>query len=228
MTDTEFRRATRRFLRRYAAAIISLPSSAGNLYELYIYTIVCGAARRAGKTLTLHNVNSGNFRFRCSPGPPSGGFSYFSFRGMMGEYEIRNGIELRGHSLMSHESDILVVRVPPGGSMAANNVELILTIECKCYSAASDLKAEVRKNLGMAQDWSHSAHASQAGGHPQGCLHCGLGFRSMFATNVRSGQRADIEQYLQVYDLNPYFGVSPGSSGVSRLKSDLEAVLQPL
>ncbi len=50
----------------------------------------------------------------------------------------------------------------------------------------------------------------------------------MFVTNVRSGQRADIEQYLETYDLNPYFGVSPASPALPGFISDMEQLFRPL
>lgn len=114
---------------------------------------------------------------------------------------------------MRHESDISVLHARgPTATPSARLDEVRLTVECKNYASASDLKAEVRKNLGMVQDWARSFHPSRSGGHPRGCIHCGLGFGAYFATNVRPGQRLDIELYLEAYELGPHFGVVPGTA----------------
>lgn len=225
MNNGELERLVRHFFRRQASVRAVIPGTAGNLYEIYVYSVVCQAAVQAGLSLRLHGGVAGTFSFRCSPGVVSNNFSYFSFHGGSGDvYEIRNGIELRGHSKMRHESDICVLRRPARSSQPAGTYEdIVLAIECKCYTSPARLKAEVRKNLGMVQDWSQSSHASQGSGKQQGCIHCGLGFRSLFVTNVRRDQRQDIQQYLETYDLNPRFGMNPRSGEVDRFRDELAA-----
>lgn len=214
MSNASLQRSVRRFFRRQAATRINIPGTSGNLYELYVYTLVCEAVKQAGLHLQLHTSLPGEFHFRCSPGMLNSRFSYYSFVGHSGAtYEIRNGIEVHGHSMMRHESDLCILRSPGANSQPVGQYsELVLTLECKCYASASSLKSEVRKNLGMVQDWSRSAHASQTKGTPQGCIHCGLGFIPLFVTNVRKNQRYDIQQYLETYDLGPRFGIIPRTS----------------
>ncbi len=220
MTDAELRRTIRRFFRRYSAARVSFPRATGNLYELFVYTLVCDSVRQVGRALKLCTPVTGEFHFRSSPGVINNAFSYYSFSGPSGhDYQIRNGIEVYGHSKMRHESDIAIFRVlARGRNPQGVHTELVLTIECKCYSTPSRLKSEARKNVGMVQDWSRRAHPSKTGRKAQGCIHCGLDFLPRFVTNVRQGQRLDIEQYLEAYDLGPEFGVIPHSKAVNRFK----------
>jgi hypothetical protein len=223
MDNADFRRTVRRFFRRYVAARVSFPKATGNLYELFVYTLVCESIQQAGCALRLRTPVPGEFHFRSSPGGISSAYSYYAFNGPSGSlYELRNGIEVYGHSMMRHESDISIFRVNPGSAAPqAVHTELVLSIECKCYSSATSLKGEARKNAGMVQDWSATAHASKSAGRPQGCIHCGLHFLPKFVTNVRHGTRKDIEQYLDAYDLGPEFGVVPRAAAVRQFKTVL-------
>lgn len=217
MNRNDLERTVRQFFIRHSAARLCVPRNTGNLYELYVYTVVCKAAVQAGFAVVSVMNNPHEFHFRCSPGPVNSAFSYFLLTNSKGgTYQLRNGIEVRGHSMMRHEADIALFRVPsPDSTPLALFNELVLTVECKCYSAAAHLKGEVRKGVGMVQDWSSTAHIANMSSnrHPQGCIHCGLDFLPSFATNIRRGCRPDIEQYLAVYDLGPSFGLAPNSRG---------------
>lgn len=223
MNNSDFRRVVRRYFKRYTAARVCFPKATGNLYELFIYTLVCESIRQAGCVLHLSTPVPREFHFRSSPGGINNAFSYYTFVGPSGQpYELRNGIEVYGHSMMRHESDISVFRAnPSGGWPQGLHTELVLSIECKCYSSAASLKGEARKNVGMVQDWSQVAHSSKSMRRPQGCIHCGLHFLTRFVTNVRQGTRQDIEQYLEAYDLGPEFGVIPRSGAIARFKTVL-------
>jgi len=218
-----------RFFRRFASSQVTIPRSHGNVYELFIYTLVCQAVSRAGHRVSFHTTTPGQFRFRTSPGGVNNAWGYCSFRGVQGTYEVRNGVEVAGHSNMRHESDIAIFRVPANQSNTRGlQAELVLTIECKHYSSASGLKAEARKNLGMVQDWSQSHHPSRQGPRRQGCIHCGLHFQPLFVTNVSARVRPDIEGYLEAYDLGPHFGVIPQGPAEARFVADLSTIIQGL
>lgn len=230
MNPTQLRRDVRRFFRSYAGARVRLPSTSGNQYELFVYVLVCNAVQQAGFSLQLQGPSGRYFLFRNSPGAPGNSFNYFSFVGQSGDdYQIRNGIEIQGHSGMAHEADILILRTnSPNSRPSATHDELVLAVECKCYSAASRLKSEVRKNVGTVQDWSAQSHGSNVSGRPQGCIHCGLGFTPAFATNVLAGQRGDIETYLDAYDLGPHFGIRPGTPETAAFQNMISNAVQSL
>lgn len=77
MNKVAVRNSIEAFFRQRAS--IKLPTSCGNLYELYAYVCVCRSVHRIGR-LASHGVASGEFRFRCSPGSISPDFSYFACR----------------------------------------------------------------------------------------------------------------------------------------------------
>jgi len=218
-----------RFFRRFASAQVSIPKSSGNVYELFVYTLVCRAIDKAGHTVQFLSPATGKFPFRSSPGRVSNNWGYCAFPGKHGRYELRNGVEILGHSQMRHESDMAIFRVSPNYPNAlGTQAELILTIECKHYATAAKLKAEARKNLGMVQDWSRTVHPSKRSSSPQGCIHCGLHFQPLFVTNVSSQLRPDIEGYLEAYDLEPCFGIAPYSQEASAFVVKLTQLLQVL
>lgn len=223
MPNSELQRRIRRFFRRYSGARVNFPRATGNLYELFVYTLVCESIQQANCTLQLHTPVPGEFHFRCSPGAITNTYSYYSFDGPSGrKYQLRNGIEVYGHSTMRHETDIALFRISSGSTDPQGlHTELVLSIECKCYSSASSLKSEARKNAGMVQDWSLKAHSSKVSGNPQGCIHCGLDFMPIFVTNVRQGQRLDIERYLEAYDLRPTFSILPSAASVTQFRNSL-------
>ncbi len=230
MSNREIKKTIRRFFRLYSSARIVLPASAGNLYELYVYTIVCEAIQNCGFSLTVESAVPGEFRFRCSPGVANTKFSYYKFSTPSGgHYQIWNGVEVYGNSMMRHEADIAIFKLPSHSDIPNGDREqLILSIECKCYSSSSQLKGEVRKSVGAVLDWSRSAHTSKQGNHPQGCIHCGVGFNPVFVTNIRRGQRGDIEQYLEAYDLRPRFGIMPKTGAVASFKTMLKNEMRGL
>lgn len=231
MNKTHAIQEIRRFFRMYSSAHVTMPASAGNLYELYVYVNLCDAIQSAGVPLQLHSPSPTTFRFRCSPGLVRSSFSYYSFKGptTAKDYQIWNGIEVYGNSMMRHEADIAIFEVPQNSKMPTGSFgELVLSIECKCYSSASNLKGESRKIVGAVLDWSKTSHPANVGNHSQGCIHCGTGFTPMFITNVRHGQRQDIEQFIEVYDLDPRFGFRPRASAVRAFRAAIQAKIAVL
>jgi hypothetical protein len=209
--------AARRFFRRFAAARARIPKSSGHVYELWVYTLVCRAVGAAGFSVQFHTPVANSFPFRTSPGGVTNQYGYCSFAGANGSYEIRNGVEIRGHSGMEHECDISIFRTPgPNIATSGTASDLVVAIECKHFASSSKLKGEVRKNLGMVQDWSAVSHPARTTGSPQGCVHCGLTFEPAFVTNQPVGARSDIFGYLATYDLQPSFGVVVGSAAEAR------------
>ncbi len=221
-------REVKRLARYAGASRVVLPTSDGNLYEALIFLSVLSALRTARLNPTLHNPPGREVRLRGSPGGPGPSYSYVSFTGTSGQYyQVWNGIEVTGHSGMSHEVDVGVFQVSHPGPMASVTLaELAVAIECKCYSSATALKPHSRTNLGMVTDLSKATHRAGTGRY-QGCIHCGKGFEAAFVSNVPTGARRDIQDYLQLYELNPQFGVLTGADRV-RFEASLVPVLRAL
>lgn len=145
----------------------------------------------------------------------------FDFRANTHLFELRNGIEIKGHAL-EHEMDICILTTDRALGYATYPMysALKLAIECKFYSNANSLKGEARKFLGAISDLSSNAQPGSTGLNA-GCIHMGIDFFRSFATNVSSSLRPDIQHYLNTYTLYPKFGVLPGSAEERTLKNEI-------
>jgi hypothetical protein len=214
----------RQFFANFAAVKPRLPKAHGNLYEFYVFLEVCASARRAGFNVRL--IASGSdYRVRASPGSYGGHFGYALLDSPPKQFELHNGIELRGNSLMEHEADILLIDAAPA---KGKQLTPRLVIECKLYESAARLKGEVRKAVGAVLDWSRSSHPTRISGRSSGCIHCGLGFEACFVTNVRAGLRRDIENFLTSYEVYPAFDVLAGAPGLTPFSRHIENILRAL
>jgi hypothetical protein len=216
----------RQFFATFSAARVKLPAAEGNLYETFVFLHLCQSARAAGFRVAMVS-QGGTYRVRASPGWFGGGFGFAVLQRKSGPvYELHNGIQFGGNSLMEHEADIVLVEAgqPPGTGVPS---ELIAWVECKYYDSPSRLKGEVRKAIGAVLDLSCSTHAS-ARGFPQGCIHCGCRFHPFFVTNVDAGRRRDIERFLATYDVNPMFEVKVSGAGLAPLRSTFQSLFAGL
>ena len=194
-------------IRNYFAALATLttytnPSSNGNKYELYVYCLTHDGLLR-NFTLTPKAIAAGgSFLFKCSPGPINNSYSYFEVNATKGVHELRNGIEIQGHS-MYHEMDICVLSVNSpwitGNRPTANN--LMVAFECKFYTNASSLKGESRKYLGAMVDLCRVPLAIPV--VHTGIVHIGFSFFRSFVSNVSSTSRIDIQTFISDYVLLP-------------------------
>jgi hypothetical protein len=223
----------RRFFQVFSAARVRLPAARGNLYEFFVFLSVCDGARRAGLAVSL-SAPGGTYVVRASPGALGGGFGYASITSQSRtHYELHNGIEIDGQSRMHHEADLLMLgpqgTAPSGPPRTAlGGRQLLWTAECKLYGSSSRLKGEARKAVGAALDWSERSHPSNTNGRMQGCLHCGMGFKASFVTNVRQGLRLDIEDFLGAYEITPCFGTLPGQSSLGTFRAHVASLVSTL
>ena len=188
----------------YSASTLAIPSNKGNLYELYLYLLLCTHISHISGRLRFVNP-TGIFRFRCSPGPINiRDFSYAEFMKNSDVYELRNGIEIEGFN-MHHELDIIIFKgTQPNNLKPCHiNTTIIWAIECKNHKEISSLKGESRKFLGAVTDLSASAHSSA------GCMHCGHSFEPFFATPVNATINNKTRIFLNSYGLNPEFDLRP-------------------
>lgn len=194
-------------------------NQAGNVYELYVYTLVHDALSK-NYALTPVSLSGNQFRFKCSPGPINNSYSYFELSTSHGTYHLRNGIEVQGNQ-MYHEVDICVFKA---NSRMINGyrpaiTELSLGLECKFYQSSSALKGEVRKYLGAMLDLA-SVFIRFANSHLVGCICLKAIFYKGFVTN-QSG-RPDLLQYLNAYNLFPKFDINPNTTAENDLKNQIQ------
>lgn len=187
-------------------------SSDGNKYELYVYCLTHDALAR-NFTLVPQSLNGTIFKFKCSPGPINNTYSYFEINATKGIHELRNGIEIQGHS-MYHEMDICILTSITSwvnGNRPAS-INLMVALECKFYSNASGLKGEARKYLGAMVDLSRIPLVIPSFLRPVGIMNLNQSFFKAFVTNVSSALRNDIQNFISDYFLYPRFGVLPYTS----------------
>jgi hypothetical protein len=201
-------------IRNYFAALTNVssnsnPKSTGNMYELYVYCLTHDGLSK-NFTLTPKALDvGGRFKFKCSPGPINNSFSYFEIKANTGTHELRNGIEIQGHS-MYHEIDVCVLSVPrpwqTGDRPTSTN--LMVAFECKYYSNANSLKGEVRKYLGVMIDLGRYKLPPI---FSVKSVTIGYSFFRSFVSNVSSSSRTDIQSFISDYCLFPRFGVVPAA-----------------
>jgi hypothetical protein len=213
-------------IRNYFAALATVttysnPSSNGNKYELYVYCLTHDGLSRNFTLTPKALAAGGSFLFKCSPGPINNSYSYFEFTTNKGICELRNGIEIQGHS-MYHETDISVLfsGIPWITGNRPTALKLMLALECKFYSNASSLKGESRKYLGAMVDLCRVPLAIPVSN--TGIIHIGFSFFRSFVSNVSSASRTDIQTFISDYILFPRFGVVPAATEESNLVDAIE------
>lgn len=126
---------------------LTTSSAASDLYEAYLFSLVCQAARGEGGVVDFRSVGSPNpprFIFRTSPGYISStnadyGYARIRFQSKP-ILEAHVGVRIAGASQVLHECDICVLfqdeadlcRNSPG-SVAPRAAKVIISIEAKFY-----------------------------------------------------------------------------------------------
>jgi hypothetical protein len=142
-------------------------SAANDLYEAYLFSLVCQAARDEGATVEFHSIMSSNpstFIFRTSPGYISSRYSDYGYaiidfpeKPML---EAHVGVRVAGASQVLHECDICVLLGDEAdlcrnsaGSVAPRAAKVIISIEAKFYDSLLGLGLG-RDFLGFTMDVS--------------------------------------------------------------------------
>jgi len=155
-----------------AAAIsphLRSPSHGGDLYELYIFSLVIEAARSEGAAVHFQDVHgttvTRNFVFRSSPGrifsrvhPYT--HALIQFKGCP-DLEVHLGIYVVGKSKVAHECDVAVLFADAAATCRQEDVhpkstQLVLSAECKFYVQSTMGVSLARSYLGLVSDIKHS------------------------------------------------------------------------
>ncbi len=148
-------------------ASLTSTSAANDLYEAYLFSLVCQAARDEGATVKFRSIMSINpiiFIFRTSPGYISSryadyGYAIIDFTNKP-TLEAHVGVRVSGASQVLHECDICVLLGDEsdlcrntGGSIAPRAAKVIISIEAKFYDSSLGLGLG-RSFLGFTMDVS--------------------------------------------------------------------------
>lgn len=122
-------------------------SDASDLYEAYLFTLICQAAIDEGATIDFRSINNGNpiiFVFRTSPGYISSatrdyGYAIIDFQNKP-LLEAHVGVRVAGASQVLHECDISVLMQDEAdlcrnnpGNVAPRAAKVIIAVEAKFY-----------------------------------------------------------------------------------------------
>jgi hypothetical protein len=146
---------------------LTTSSAANDLYEAYLFSLVCQAARDEGATVEFLSISSPNpttFIFRTSPGYISSrnadyGYATIEFQDKP-ILEAHVGVRVAGASQVLHECDICVLLQDEadlcrnsGGSVAPRAAKVIISVEAKFYDSSLGLGLG-RGFLGFTMDVS--------------------------------------------------------------------------
>jgi len=149
---------------------VKSPSQGGDLYELYIWSLIIEAARREGANVIFQDVHGSpvakNFIFRSSP---SRIFStthpythaVISFAGCP-RLEAHIGIYVAGKSKVLHECDVAVIFSDAAATCRFEQVhprssQLVLSAECKFYVQSTMGVGLARSFLGLFSEIKHTS-----------------------------------------------------------------------
>ena len=142
---------------------LTAATSASDLYEAYVYTLVLSAAQSESFGVTFHHISTpppGVLTFRTSPGhiyTATQPFSYSVLTAPSGvELEAHVGVRVRGKSQVAHECDVLILRRDEAVACRLNRVDprhyrAELCVECKFYAISLDLGL-LRGFVGLSAD----------------------------------------------------------------------------
>jgi hypothetical protein len=132
---------------------LTTAAAANDLYEAYLFSVVCQAAKGEGATVEFRSRGSANpssFIFRTSPGYISStnadyGYARISFQDKP-VLEAHVGVRVTGASQVLHECDICVLfrdeadlcRNSPG-NVAPRAAKAIISVEAKFYDSSLGL-----------------------------------------------------------------------------------------
>lgn len=187
-----------------------LPTSKGNLYELYVYLLICTKIKDAYTNATTTTNDqpkfepTGSFKFRGKPGYIDTSFSCFQFEYQKQTHQLWNGIEVKGEK-MKHEMDIILF-----SSAKSNNCEpkhsdtdIKFTIECKNHEKVHTIKGHSRQLVGVLADISHKFTKSPL-----------YNFKPCFVVPHKKGTTVTDEynSYLERYDVNTFWEIRPDNN----------------
>lgn len=144
--------------------ILTNPPASEKLYEIFILICVI----RALKIINVSNIQvrdsndvaSNNLIFRLGPGriyspSSSPGFIFFVYKN--NEYEIQNGLRVKGHSNVLHELDVCIIDRKEATRCRTKNIDPTRGIkffaECKFYGTILPLHLG-REYLGLSSEFS--------------------------------------------------------------------------
>jgi hypothetical protein len=145
------------------------PSNGADLYELYVWSLVIGAARAEGASVEFRDVHgeevSSNFVFRTSPGRIFSKLQPYTHARITFDQcsplEAHIGIFVSGKSKVIHECDVAVIYADAAATCRNENVhpkstQLLLSAECKFYVQSTMGVGLARSYLGLVSDVKHS------------------------------------------------------------------------
>ncbi len=146
---------------------LTTSSAASDIYEAYLFSLVCQAARDQGGTVEFRSIESATpttFIFRTSPGYISStnadyGYAIIEFQNKP-ILEAHVGVRIAGASQVLHECDICVLMQDEadlcrnsGGNVAPRSAKVIISAEAKFYDSSLGLGLG-RGFLGFTMDVS--------------------------------------------------------------------------
>lgn len=149
------------------ATSFSSLSDASDLYEAYLFSLICQAAREEGAAVRFRSIGSAQpttFIFRTSPGyigsmTKDYGYAIFEFHNKP-PLEAHVGVRVEGASHVLHECDVCVLLKDEAdlcrtgsGNIAPRGAKIIISIEAKFYNGSLGLGLG-RGFLGFTMDVS--------------------------------------------------------------------------
>ena len=158
-------------LQRLRAASPSLASRGliEKVYEVYILTCLLRALRNVGATLEprdLTDTRTNELNFRFSPGKiysPTAPSTFIHVVCSGKQYEVQNGVRVRGKSTVLHELDVCIIEKDEAVKCRLLNVDPAQTkihalIECKYYGERLNLNLG-REFIGLHSEYSTAVKA---------------------------------------------------------------------
>ncbi|MCB2411057.1 hypothetical protein [Hymenobacter lucidus] len=181
----------------------------GNRYEIYLYLRLARLLKRQATTFAPVCKTPGTFLFNESPGTVNDKHSYFAFTHNKEDFELRNGVEFKGHS-MNHEVDISISKPLLTGTYGPLQ-DLRLAIECKYHGKKNNLKGQLRSLAGTVIDLNEYAHGWKSGLYFY-YYYYGISFYAFFASQHEVTDTNGYLSYLRNYGIGPLFNFHPSSS----------------
>ncbi|MEY2494672.1 MAG: hypothetical protein QOJ45_1164 [Verrucomicrobiota bacterium] len=147
-----------------AAPVLLSQARVEKLYEIFTMSCVLRALRSIGATMQARDSDdrlTANLVFRLAPGliynPASApGFVRVWYENK--EYELQNGLRVKGSSRVLHELDVCIIDGPRARSCRQRQVDIDYSAvrflaECKCYGDTLPLHLG-REYLGLGSEFS--------------------------------------------------------------------------
>jgi hypothetical protein len=146
---------------------LTVSSAASDIYEAYIFSLICEAAIAEGATVTFQsrtNTSATTFVFRTSPGYINStthdyGYAVFDFPGKP-MLEAHVGVRVAGASMVLHECDVSVLLHDEAElcrnattNVAPRAAKIMISVEAKFYDSSLGLHLG-RAFLGFTMDVS--------------------------------------------------------------------------